>query len=447
MGAQAKVPESVVIERRLLAQESPRASSIESPPPGPTPEGADAGPRHAAPVLSPNSPSVLDPLEPPAKQVQETLAVEAPKETPLAGSHPPVSSSERTEGKPDAAPVAGHRMPRPVAPYGTPFAFPEVQELVLAPEARASQAFFDQHVEQALLITLQGMEESGFFDDALPALPPAIQDEMRQEVKKATGNFFPSAESPSALPEGEQIASEPPQPLRTDLDKPLSEKHVAPPEAASLPAESNDGALPAHPDQPARAPAPAGYTAPAVELIEGVLLDTAEELVHHESVPSSSIREAGAGSTRETSPVPSRFEASVAWLRAALTKGSARAYAAADGWKVMEMTLDEGDGALVIKARREEGRVAVTFGFSDPDLRALATSHATRLQEILQAQYEAPVDLSFFGGQAGAEDQRHAYTQSDPSAAMAGTDADRKTLQPEAQARPLLEGTQHEWIG
>ena len=137
----------------------------------------------------------------------------------------------------------------------------------------------------------------------------------------------------------------------------------------------------------------------------------------------------------------------VAWLRAVLNNAR-QAVFSEDGWKVLEMNLDDGDGTVTIKARREEGRVAVAVGFSDPELRALASSHADRLQEALQAEYETAVDFSLFSDNA---DDSGARQQSDGARAAvgpaAGVDADADTHDSPAARRSLPAGAQHEWVG
>src|SRR5690606_15692231 len=75
-----------------------------------------------------------------------------------------------------------------------------------------------------------------------------------------------------------------------------------------------------------------------------------------------------------------------AWLRTAFTQ-TLRTFAGDDGWKVLEMQLEEGQGTMTVKARREKDHVAVSVGFSDPSLRAMAAANTERLQQALQSQY------------------------------------------------------------
>ena len=135
----------------------------------------------------------------------------------------------------------------------------------------------------------------------------------------------------------------------------------------------------------------------------------------------------------------------VAWLRAVLNNAR-QAVSSEDGWKVLEMNLDEGDGTVTIKARREEGRVAIAVGFSDPELRALANTHADRLQEALQAEYETAVDFSLFSGNQHDPDAQHQQGGTGLAVpATAHTDPDIQDDRPARRSLPA--GAQHEWVG
>ena len=83
-----------------------------------------------------------------------------------------------------------------------------------------------------------------------------------------------------------------------------------------------------------------------------------------------------------------------------MAQGPLRSSALANGWKQLEMPLRKGDGTVIIKVRREHDGVAVSVGFSEPRLQALAATHARQLQDALQAQYNAAVDFSLMDGGA-----------------------------------------------
>jgi len=137
---------------------------------------------------------------------------------------------------------------------------------------------------------------------------------------------------------------------------------------------------------------------------------------------------------------------SAAWLRAALSNARQTVFTE-DGWKMLEMNLDGGEGTVTIKARREEGRVSVAVGFSDPDLRALASAHADRLQEVLQAEYETTVDFSLFNSNAGHSEEREQAggTRAPAATGPAGADDEAAAVSTVRSTLPL--GARHEWVG
>ena len=122
----------------------------------------------------------------------------------------------------------------------------------------------------------------------------------------------------------------------------------------------------------------------------------------------NAVREGGKSIQGTARHIP-RGPVSAAWLRAALNhSGNALSFRA--GWSVLKMKLDDGDGTVIIKAKREAERVAVSVGFSDPHLRAITAEHADRLQESLRQHYDAAVDLSLGDGSnaSGGRERPHA---------------------------------------
>jgi hypothetical protein len=134
-----------------------------------------------------------------------------------------------------------------------------------------------------------------------------------------------------------------------------------------------------------------------------------------------------------------------AWLRAVQSR-SLHTYTES-GWNVLEMQLDEGDGTITIKARREEERVAVSIGFSDPTLRALASAQTDRLQQVLQAQYETAVDFSLMNSDSDTSGRKEDSSQAPRSASP--TDPGKtaaELLENSRSARGPMSGV-HEWVG
>lgn len=170
----------------------------------------------------------------------------------------------------------------------------------------------------------------------------------------------------------------------------------------------------------------------------------ADESTHNGRTDASS-RETSSGSTnasKETG-VPKKA-VPAAWLRAVMSNAR-RITATDDGWKVLEMDLDEGDGTVTIKARRDDAGVAVSVGFSDPSLRALAEAQAQRLQEALQSRYETAVDFSFFSGGSNQSHERQATEARSAHGGIASGGMD--SLDGERARAVLPPGTTYEWVG
>ena len=120
-------------------------------------------------------------------------------------------------------------------------------------------------------------------------------------------------------------------------------------------------------------------------------------------------------------------------------------------WKVLEMKLDEGQGTMTVRARRDEEKVSITVNFSDPQLRALAAEQADRLQETLRAQYQTDVDFSLMSdnaGQSHADDRRsQGGGSSDANAGAAGRTEPLSGAERARATRAALAGARNEWIG
>ena len=134
---------------------------------------------------------------------------------------------------------------------------------------------------------------------------------------------------------------------------------------------------------------------------------------------------------------------SAAWLRTMLDH-TGRSFSTPDGWHVLEMKLDPGEGTMTVRTRREADRVAVSIGFSDPGMRQLAGQHLNQLQDTLRAFYDNPVDLSFTGqgaDTAGGQDGRPAPARNRrPASAL---DPGDTTVEAEARAP----GANYVWVG
>ncbi len=145
----------------------------------------------------------------------------------------------------------------------------------------------------------------------------------------------------------------------------------------------------------------------------------------------------------------SRPPGSMLWLRSILAQ-STRSLDLAQGWKAIEVQLDEGLGTMVVRARRGDDGVAVSVSFSDPNLRSLAEHNVQRLQDALRAEYETNVDLSFMSdGSSGSPARRDPSDRGRTSTATrlrAGMAVEASADAP-ASHRPTVPGVRNEWIG
>lgn len=122
-----------------------------------------------------------------------------------------------------------------------------------------------------------------------------------------------------------------------------------------------------------------------------------------------------------------------------------------DDWKVLEMKLDEGQGTMTVRARRDEDKVTISVNFTDPQLRAMAIEQTDRLQETLRAQYSMQVDFSLMNDNTGHS--RHGKDDTGrgggrSAEALPSTRAHAVSSADRARAtRAALVGARNEWIG
>jgi hypothetical protein len=120
-----------------------------------------------------------------------------------------------------------------------------------------------------------------------------------------------------------------------------------------------------------------------------------------------------------------------------------------DGWQVLEMTLDNGDGTMTIKARRDADRMSIAVGFSDPQLRTMAVANEERLRQALQQQYETAVDLSL---DSKSQDRSFRRRENQPDRPISGVQkgGSLSSTGPEhttASHAPVHAGAKHVWVG
>jgi hypothetical protein len=141
-------------------------------------------------------------------------------------------------------------------------------------------------------------------------------------------------------------------------------------------------------------------------------------------------------------PLPARL-ASAAWIEALGTAAG----------RSVQVALGE-DGTVRLRTDRDGDGVAVRLHFSDPELQALAGSHAARLREVLAEHFAEPVRLSLgdpsanggpasdpSGGDARGSGERGGHSSPQPVRGPSGATASSST------DRPLAPDGRREWIG
>ena len=135
-----------------------------------------------------------------------------------------------------------------------------------------------------------------------------------------------------------------------------------------------------------------------------------------------------------------------AWMKTLMNQ-PARAFALNNGWQVLQVQLEDGQGSLTVSARRDDDGMAVSVGFTDPALRGQAAVQAGRIQDALQAQYQTQVDFSLQDDTQG-QSSRDRSDSGRPSQPLDGADIEPDTLSSAASSsvRAALLGANHEWI-
>jgi hypothetical protein len=121
-----------------------------------------------------------------------------------------------------------------------------------------------------------------------------------------------------------------------------------------------------------------------------------------------------------------------------------------EGWKVLEMQLEEGQGTMTVRARRDEEKVSIAVTFSDPQMRALAAENADRLRETMREQYETMVDFSLSSDGADESPQQgdDAPRRHDATSSRTQRTTEAVSTTDRAVAtRAALAGARNEWIG
>ena len=114
------------------------------------------------------------------------------------------------------------------------------------------------------------------------------------------------------------------------------------------------------------------------------LLDAEPSLLATDSAAESK----STGSARSTSePAGTSRALSLAWLRATLTRPPRYPYPWCCLGRRSKYSLTTAKVRSTISTRREDDRLAVAVGFSDSNLRTLASASAERIQTVLQEHF------------------------------------------------------------
>jgi hypothetical protein len=236
-------------------------------------------------------------------------------------------------------------------------------------------------------IALPEAAASGPADTASPP-PPSTTAELPESLATPAAGRTPADSVDEVAPRVLADSDAPPAPARTAAAADRVE--------ADAPADAQAGG--------ATAPAPSRTTADEERVRHAALqLDTdgpapspssaqpsdavAESVAAPDrpAAPASSTSSAPEVRTAAPEPLPARIDP-VHWARLLDRVGGAR--------RILEITLDDGDGTLRVQADRGIDGLTVQVRFSDPELHALAGAHASRLQDALSTQLSAPVRLS-----------------------------------------------------
>lgn len=275
-----------------------------------------------------------------------------------------------------------------------------------------------------------------------------------QEMGQHAGNHRGNQDSPASA------SDTPAKTTPEEAIDPDQRQPVAGP-SQERPAQANASA---HRDRQPEPDAPVQTRQPVARPSEPAAAPDAPPLPETAALPETEARLSGmedalrtAAETQTDTTAPERKTASSAssllgrepvrpaWLRAVQSR-PLRTYAEA-GWNVLEMQLEEGEGTVTIKARREEERVAVSVGFSDPTLRALASAQSDRLQQVLQTQYDSAVDFSLMNSGSDTPGRREDSPEAHGPANPNGSNKAPETHDNPLPARGPMPGARNEWVG
>lgn len=172
-----------------------------------------------------------------------------------------------------------------------------------------------------------------------------------------------------------------------------------------------------------------------------VLADTVQEIRNQ---VETALEPKGQTPAAPSQPLLARPAAAAAWLRSILAHHG-QEMGNVGGWQVLNVKLDDEQGHVTVKARREEEKVSISVGFTDPVTRAMVQANAQRIEQTLEAQYQTSVDLSFFTGseEQGGPGDNH---QRGPETGSGKTLSASVEHTPVATHRPKPASALREWV-
>lgn len=152
----------------------------------------------------------------------------------------------------------------------------------------------------------------------------------------------------------------------------------------------------------------------------------------------------GAAAPR-TFSAASSARASLAWLDAVMQRPAAF-HTEANGTQVLRLELEDDDGTVTLRARRDGERMLVNVTFTDPTMQASAESQGDDIRSALQQLFESGIDLSFSQNEDAKQNLREAHNRTTGprgrEAVMAADDVSSTS-----RTRTIAAGARHEWVG
>ena len=370
-----------------------------------------------------------DPLRP-LQDLPAVVRFHMPSEKPPSAPIP--APETHAEPIPDAAPLPEHAVPK---------------ETVQVEQATTPAALSSEPAEEA-----SPAPAATVSDDAAPL------EELTPEgaPDTAAGDRSDAQEQPEQHPREEGREPSEIEGL-PDKNKPRSTTGAQPPlrtapttsAAATPPVE--DAKAPAQAVRPPADPSPATplEVPPVIPFDVKEPLSALPEDQPLQGMADRSVSDLRTEATRQPTPLPPHQAMLNATLLRNILAAGQRSQPDKQGWQMLEMKLDDGDGTLTIKTRQEADQLSIHVSFSDPNLRAVAEAHLNRLRDALRSHYDTDVDLTLSNGDTGSsnhdEQARSAERRNRSSALGQGS------AQPETTERPVRlaprAGSRHVWVG